>query len=257
VEDVEEIIAPFLLPGEKVEETFASVVLTDRQAIVLTTRLGGGLRNPFTRQAAGFPYGDIQTVLVTSISAAREKNVVHLVEIGTSASPARGAPTEDQLRAVKFSNGWSDPKAADDSYAEKPNVIRSGTGPAGRDMAARTAAAINARIAPPLEAAAPTESAASLAAASAVGQTAGRAIGAFTKSLRNRSAETTSQPSGGLGQHGARLAAALRDGLQAARNAETQVSADQKLCPDCAEAVKAQANVCRYCGYRFDGRPAA
>lgn len=26
----------------------------------------------------------------------------------------------------------------------------------------------------------------------------------------------------------------------------------EKVCPDCAEAVKAQARVCRFCGYRFD-----
>jgi Uncharacterised protein family UPF0547 len=26
-----------------------------------------------------------------------------------------------------------------------------------------------------------------------------------------------------------------------------------KTCPDCAERVKEAANVCRFCGYRFDG----
>jgi hypothetical protein len=29
----------------------------------------------------------------------------------------------------------------------------------------------------------------------------------------------------------------------------------QKQCPDCAEMVRAEARVCRFCGYRFDGRP--
>ena len=28
-----------------------------------------------------------------------------------------------------------------------------------------------------------------------------------------------------------------------------------KVCPDCAENVKVLANVCRFCGYRFDGSP--
>jgi hypothetical protein len=28
---------------------------------------------------------------------------------------------------------------------------------------------------------------------------------------------------------------------------------DLKKCPDCAEAVRAEARVCRFCGYRFDG----
>ena len=28
-----------------------------------------------------------------------------------------------------------------------------------------------------------------------------------------------------------------------------------KVCPDCAEHVKYLANVCRFCGYRFDGAP--
>ncbi len=28
---------------------------------------------------------------------------------------------------------------------------------------------------------------------------------------------------------------------------------ETKVCPDCAETVKAQAAVCRFCGHRFDG----
>jgi hypothetical protein len=29
----------------------------------------------------------------------------------------------------------------------------------------------------------------------------------------------------------------------------------EKVCPDCAETVKAAANVCRFCGSRFDAQP--
>ena len=32
---------------------------------------------------------------------------------------------------------------------------------------------------------------------------------------------------------------------------------DTKTCPACAEIVKAAANVCRFCGHRFDSAPRA
>ena len=40
---------------------------------------------------------------------------------------------------------------------------------------------------------------------------------------------------------------------------EPELRADEstKTCPDCAETVKLAANVCRFCGYRFDGGGAA
>lgn len=31
------------------------------------------------------------------------------------------------------------------------------------------------------------------------------------------------------------------------------MEASEKECPACAESIKSKANVCRYCGYRFDG----
>ena len=33
---------------------------------------------------------------------------------------------------------------------------------------------------------------------------------------------------------------------------DERVTQDTKVCPDCAETIKASANVCRYCGHRFD-----
>lgn len=54
----------------------------------------------------------------------------------------------------------------------------------------------------------------------------------------------------------------LADALVAADNAPAEVppqsaaavsAAHEKVCPDCAEAVKAAARKCRFCGYQFEG----
>jgi hypothetical protein len=37
----------------------------------------------------------------------------------------------------------------------------------------------------------------------------------------------------------------------------SEESAETRVCPDCAEQVKEQARVCRFCGYRFDRTPVA
>jgi hypothetical protein len=44
-------------------------------------------------------------------------------------------------------------------------------------------------------------------------------------------------------------------GVPAVREQRERAKASKKVCPDCAETVKAEANVCHYCGYRF--RPLA
>jgi hypothetical protein len=47
--------------------------------------------------------------------------------------------------------------------------------------------------------------------------------------------------------------ARARDLIQARIAAATAGGA--KVCPDCAEEVKAAANICRFCGHRFDAVP--
>jgi hypothetical protein len=41
------------------------------------------------------------------------------------------------------------------------------------------------------------------------------------------------------------------------RNAAAARKREQRVCPDCAETIKAQACVCRFCGYRFALPPTA
>jgi predicted amidophosphoribosyltransferase len=46
----------------------------------------------------------------------------------------------------------------------------------------------------------------------------------------------------------------LAEKLAVAASSAIENSGD-KFCPDCAEAVKAKARVCRYCGFRFAPPP--
>ena len=50
---------------------------------------------------------------------------------------------------------------------------------------------------------------------------------------------------------GARVAP-VGEAAEVAREAAGTVEADTKICPRCAETVKAQAVACRFCGYEFE-----
>ena len=52
----------------------------------------------------------------------------------------------------------------------------------------------------------------------------------------------------------ARINAMSRSESAAPPAREAPDADDTKVCPDCAETVKAAANVCRFCGFRFEDR---
>ena len=49
-----------------------------------------------------------------------------------------------------------------------------------------------------------------------------------------------------------KFAAAVEGAVSAVRAKHADVEAKTKICPDCAETIRAAAHVCRYCGYRYE-----